>query len=96
MNSKDEEKKEAEPSYWQSIKEKANAASGSVSNGASNMYQQSEMYPYFIGLFALGCFFIFLALWFLPFIVVAPRKTANLINAGSICIIASLAVLKGP
>ena len=53
------------------------------------------MYPYFMGLFCIGCFFIFLALWFLPFIVVAPRKTANLINIGSICIMASLAIIKG-
>ena len=53
------------------------------------------MYPYFMGLFSIGCLFLFLAIWFLPFIVVAPRKCANLINIGSICIIASLAIIKG-
>ena len=53
------------------------------------------MYPYFIALFMAGCFFLFLALFFLPVIVIAPRKCANLINVGSICILASFSVLKG-
>ena len=48
-----------------------------------------------MALFLLGSFFIFLAIWFLPFILVAPRKCANLINVGSILIIASFAVIKG-
>ena len=54
------------------------------------------MYPYFIGLFCLGIFFLFLALCFLPFIVIAPRKCANLINVGSLCILGSFAILNGP
>ena len=54
------------------------------------------MYPYFILLFCIGIFFLFLSVWFLPFIIIAPRKCANLINAGSICIISSFAVLNGP
>ena len=63
---------------------------------AADLQQRTEMYPYFIGLFATGCFFLFLSLWSLPFFVIAPRKTANLINIGSICIISSFAVIKGP
>ena len=54
------------------------------------------MYPYFLGLFSSGVFFLFLSTFFLPMIVVAPKKCANLINIGSILIIASFAVLKGP
>ncbi len=54
------------------------------------------MYPYFICLFCIGCFFLFLSIWFIPFIVIAPRKCANLINVGSICIISSFALIKGP
>ena len=65
-------------------------------NYASDLYTQSELYPYFMGLFSVGCFFLFLSIWFLPFIVVAPRKCANLINVGSILILASFALIKGP
>ena len=53
------------------------------------------MYPYFVALFLLGCFFLFLATLFLPMIVVAPRKCANLINVGSIFILASFALIRG-
>ena len=66
-----------------------------ATQGLNDLYAQSEMYPYFIALFMTGCFFLFLALWFLPFIVVAPRKCANLINVGAICILSSFAVIKG-
>ena len=48
-----------------------------------------------MALFLLGSLFIFLAIWFLPFILVAPRKCANLINVGSILILASFAVIRG-
>ena len=54
------------------------------------------MYPYFLALFTIGCFFLFVSTFFLPLIVVSPRKCANLINVGSICIISSFAILKGP
>jgi hypothetical protein len=54
------------------------------------------MYPYFLALFSIGCFFLFISTFFIPMIVVAPRKCANLINVGSICIISSFAILKGP
>ena len=60
------------------------------------MQKQAEMYPYFLGLFSSGVFFLFLSTFFLPMIVVAPKKCANLINIGSILIISSFAVLKGP
>ena len=53
------------------------------------------MYPYFVALFLIGCLFLFLASLFLPMIVVAPRKCANLINVGSIFILASFAVIRG-
>ena len=45
--------------------------------------------------FVIGCLFIFLSFCFAPFIVVAPRKCANLFNAGSICILASFALIRG-
>ena len=53
------------------------------------------MYPYFVCLFMTGLFFLFLAILFLPWIVVAPRKCANLINMATIMILAAFSVLKG-
>ena len=53
------------------------------------------MYPYFVLLFCTGCFFIFLAFCFSPLFLVAPRKCANLINVGSICIMTSFGLIKG-
>ena len=54
------------------------------------------MYPYFAMLFGIGLLFLFLALCFLPMIMVAPRKCANLVNVGSIFILAAFSVLNGP
>ena len=48
-----------------------------------------------MGLFCCGCLFIFLAFCFLPWIVVAPRKCANLMNVGTIMILCSFGLLKG-
>ena len=67
-----------------------------MSSGASSMYERSKMYPYFAMLFGIGLLFLFLALCFLPMIVVAPRKCANLVNVGSIFILAAFSVLNGP
>ena len=49
-----------------------------------------------MGLYMTGCLFLFIAVWFLPWIVVAPRKCANLVNVGTLLILASFSVLKGP
>ena len=61
----------------------------------NDAYTASANYPYFMGLFCCGCFFIFLAFCFLPVIVIAPRKTANLMNVGSIMILISFGLIKG-
>ena len=48
-----------------------------------------------MALFLIGCLFLFLATCFLPLIVVAPQKTANFVNVGSLCILASIGLIRG-
>ena len=80
---------------WNKISQKMSDAKSSVSDAANSAAEQAENYKYFVVLFLVGCGFIALSLFFLPFIVVAPRKTANLFNAGSLCILASFAIVRG-
>ena len=72
MNNNDEEEKKEEPGFFQNAVAKVKGAATATSNAASNAYEQSAMYPYFVGLFCIGCLFLFLTICFLPFIVVAP------------------------
>ena len=60
------------------------------------MYERSKMYPYFAMLFGVGLLFLFLAVCFLPTILLTPRKCANLVNVGSIFILAAFSALNGP
>ena len=47
-------------------------------------------------IFAIGCGFIILAIFMLPWIFFKPSAVANLFNLGSIAILVSFAVLWGP
>ena len=64
-------------------------------NGTGAAYEKLKMYPYFVGLFCLGVFIMQLSLWFLPVVVIMPRKFSNLMNFGMLCILCSFALLKG-
>lgn len=55
----------------------------------------SKNYGKFALLFVIGCFFIFLSLLMLPFIIFQVRSIANLFNLGAIIILFSFAVLWG-
>ena len=84
-----------EKGFWAKTTEKVNNAATGASNKVAGAYEASEMYPYFMCLFLIGCLFLFLATVFLPFIVLKPQKTANFVNVGSICILASFGLIRG-
>ena len=52
-------------------------------------------YKWFCLLFAIGFFFLFLSLCFLPVFFVMPKKTALLFNIGCVCILSSFGVSNG-
>ena len=83
-------------SYLGAIQSRVQGVAAATSGYAGDLRAQTQMYPYFALVFGIGCLFLFLSLWFLPMIVVAPRKCANLFNMGSICILSSFAILRGP
>ena len=57
--------------------------------------QYGEYYKYFVVLFTIGCIFILISLFFLPWIVIAPKKTATTFNLGMICILIAFGIQKG-
>ena len=66
------EKEEESTGFFASAAAKVRGAATATSNYAGSIYEKSENYPYFMGLFCIGCLFLFLTVCFLPFIVVAP------------------------
>eukprot|EP01071_Lankesteria_metandrocarpae_P014753 Lankesteria_metandrocarpae@DN890_c0_g1_i1.p1 len=61
----------------------------------ASFLMDSDRIMYFVLFLGIGFAFIFLAFMFLPTIVFAPQKFALLFTLGSICMIASLVVIKG-
>ena len=57
--------------------------------------EAAENWKNFSILFFLGSFFILMSFAFLPVFVLVPAKFASLFTLGSVCILSSVAVMKG-
>lgn len=87
-------------------KEKASAAAGSAKDrlakagesisGLKDMAMSPAKLAQFAGVFLVGLMLIMLSFNFLPMLVVAPQKFALLFAFGSMILLSSFAVLKGP
>ena len=73
----------------------SDAFSKAVGDDIKGMFDYGKGYKWFMALFIIGCPMIFISLFFIPFIFVAPRKTASFLNLGTICILFSFAMQKG-
>lgn len=67
-----------------------------IGSSIGQQYSQMQNYPYFAVVFMIGLGSISLSFFMLPWIVVRPQAVANLMNLGSLTIMASFAVLWGP
>ncbi len=61
----------------------------------NEVIETSKNYGKFAVIFLVGCFFVFLSLLMLPFIIFKVRTVANLFNTGAITIFISFTVLWG-
>ena len=59
---------------------------------AQDLYNYGENYKWFVLAFTIGCFFIFLSLFFLPVFPIMPKKTATLFNVGTLLILFSFGI----
>jgi len=81
--------------------DRATGSARSIASGAQQkteeaaFFMNSDKLMYFSVLAGVGGFFIFLAFLFLPTIVFSPQKFALLFTMGSVCLIASLCVIRG-
>lgn len=56
----------------------------------------SQNWPYILGLSGAGIFFMILALFSLPFLLLSPHKFCLSFAMGSICFLAAIALLRDP
>ena len=68
----------------------------SLKETTGDYWKTAANYPQFAMIFIAGCLLIFLSICMLPWVVLKPTSVANLFNLGSITILISFAVLKGP
>ena len=69
----------------------SDAFSKAIGDDIKGMFDYGKGYKWFMALFIIGCLMILISLFFLPFIFVAPRKTASFLNMGTICVLISFA-----
>ena len=73
----------------------SDAFSKAIGDDIKGMFDYGKQYKWFMALFIVGCLMIIMSLFFLPFLFVAPRKTASFLNLGTIMVLISFAVQKG-
>eukprot|EP00452_MALV-II_sp_L67-6_P000307 gene307-163_t len=80
---------------------------GSLTAGVGKQFSQAQSlyddfsistqtWMYFFALLAIGVFFIFCSSFALPFIIFSPHKFASLFTLGSLFVLSSFVVLRGP
>eukprot|EP00928_Gymnodinium_smaydae_P042928 TRINITY_DN28861_c0_g1_i2.p1 TRINITY_DN28861_c0_g1~~TRINITY_DN28861_c0_g1_i2.p1 ORF type:complete len:243 (+),score=43.88 TRINITY_DN28861_c0_g1_i2:142-870(+) len=99
-NGSEEEKQGLLSNAEKSLKNVADQAAARLGGSAGAALQVvsigQETWMLFFLLLGGGCLLMGLAYLSLPLIVLAPQKFAGVFTAGSLCILASLAVLRGP
>lgn len=81
--------------FVSNLQQKSSDLKNAIGNQVTSVQETAESYTYIVILIIAGAIFIGLSLFYLPFILVMPKKFCGLFTLGSICLFASLFMMKG-